>query len=67
MDTLFPPGPYILPFLDEEVVNKKGGTANVLHYKIEENLVESKELKKALESSMHLDPKFGWVCLFLLA
>jgi hypothetical protein len=66
MDTNFPSGPYILPFLHGVVINKKGGTANVRHYKIQEDVVESKELKKALESSKHNDPSFGWVRLIRL-
>jgi hypothetical protein len=63
MNTSFPSGPCILPFFHGEVVNKKGGTANVHHYKIQEDLVESEELKKALAFSRHRDPNFGWVYL----
>jgi hypothetical protein len=66
MDTNFPSGPCILPFFHGVVINKKGGTANVRHYKIQEDVVESKELKKALESSKHKDPTFGWVRLIRL-
>lgn len=66
MDTDFPSGPCILPFIHGVVINKKGGTANVRHYKIQEDVVESKELKKALESSKHKDPIFGSVRLIRL-
>jgi len=63
MNTTFTSGPWILPFFYGEVINKKGGTANVRHYKIQDDLVESKDLKKALASSRHKDPTKGWVCL----
>jgi hypothetical protein len=61
MNTTFPSGPCILPFLHGVVINKKGGTANVRHYKIQEDIVESETLKAALASSRHKDPAFGWV------
>lgn len=51
--------PCILPFFYEKVINTKGGTANVYHYKIQEDLIDCKELKEALESSKHNDPKLG--------
>jgi hypothetical protein len=63
MNSTFTSGPWILPFSCGEVINQKGGTANVRHYKIQEDLVESEELKKALASSKHEDPIIGWVCL----
>jgi hypothetical protein len=63
MNTTFTSGPWILPFFYGEVINKKGGTANVRHYKIQDDLVESEELKKALASSKHEDPTHGLVCL----
>lgn len=67
MGTSFPCASYVLPFLQGDVVNRKGGTANVHHYKIQVDLVESEGLKRALESSGHKDPKFGWVSLSAIA
>lgn len=60
-------GPRILPFLRGEVICKKGGTANLHHYKIHEDLVVCEKLKRALAFSRHKDPKFGWVCGFPIA
>jgi len=62
MNSSFPYGPQILPFCHGQVINKKGGTANVHYYKIREDLVVSDKLKEAIALSRHKYPEFGWVC-----
>lgn len=61
MKTTFLRGFSILLFCFEEVINKKGGTASVYHYKIQEDLLSTK-LRDALAHSRHEDTTFGWVC-----
>lgn len=55
---------HILPFCRGNEVNKKGGTANVYHYKIQIDLVESPKLRNMLHSSLTDDDEFGQVCGF---
>ncbi|KAH8887377.1 hypothetical protein GQ53DRAFT_873136 [Thozetella sp. PMI_491] len=59
MDSSFTGNQYILPFIDTEEINTKGGTANVHLYRIQVDLITSPDLHEALGPSKHYDPKFG--------
>lgn len=54
---------HILPLFSSEVINEKGGTANVQHFKIQEDLLGDSRLKQVLKRSDDADPEFGKVSL----
>lgn len=64
MHRTFHRGMSILPFCYMDVVNKKGGTANVHHVKIKTDLVTCDELHRRLLDSRLEDEEFGPVCCY---
>ncbi|KXH25930.1 hypothetical protein CSAL01_04484 [Colletotrichum salicis] len=50
---------HILPVFSSKAINEKGGTANVWHFKIQDDLVGDFGLKAALKRSETPDPEFG--------
>lgn len=56
----------VLPFCYADVINTKGGTANVRHIKIQTDLVKCERLREKLQPSQHMDNEFGQVsCIYL--